>query len=319
MRPFAAERTTFTARCVLHSASGGTGRTTAAVMLARELAGQGHQVLIVDLDVRSPGASIMLGPGAALPRHGVVDALAAPDETAFALDLVALSSYESTGSTGGVWAAPAWGSAGPRAAAASAEGALTARLANALNACAAAVETASGRYPDVILMDAPAGIDPIADAVLTDLSDFAFLFAADTCATWEVYRHLFTTWLKSGQAPALREQLRVVAAMSRDGSANRQGFIEQSWDTFSLLYDDDAPDPVTGQLDVGVFHPPMLDEDAPHYPLEVLFVPSMYNVDSASADVAGWHDLSFIRAAFRDFLRVAAPLVTAAIGPAAVR
>ncbi|WP_275889816.1 KGGVGR-motif variant AAA ATPase [Glycomyces sp. YM15] len=311
---------TYTARCVLHSASGGTGRTTAAVMLARHLAGQGHHVLLVDLDVRSPGAAIMLGSGASLPRHGVVDALAAPDETAFALDLVALSSYAPEGAPGGVWVAPAWGIAGPRLAADDPdEGALTAQLANALNACAAAVESASGRYPDVILMDVPAGIDPIADAALTDLSDFAFLFAPDTGGTWEVYRHLFTTWLRSGQAPVIREQLRVVAAMSRDLRGTAHAVVaEQSWDAFSILYDD-APAPVTGQLAPDVFHPPLQDEAAPHYPLPVLFVPSMYNIDSTSADVAGWHDRIFIQAAFRDFLQVAAPLVTAAIEPVAAR
>nr|WP_255672828.1 AAA family ATPase [Glycomyces amatae] len=301
---------TYTARCVLHSATGGTGRTTAAVMLARHLAGQGRQVLLVDLDVRSPGGRLMLGPGAALPRYGVLDAM--EGSAAATADLVAPSAYTPGEGTGAIWVAPARGSNRPQHSSSLVAPRID-RLAAALNACNAAVAEASGRYPDVVLIDAPTGIDPLADTALCDVSDFAFLFAADTADTWDTYRDWFTSLLTSGQAPAMREQLRVVAAMAPGIGPNvavrRQSLRERAWDAFSILYDDDIPDPVTGRLDPNVFHPPLDDEAAPHYPLEILLLPSLIGLDTAG--VAGWHEGRFVEAAFDGFVAAAGPLVTA--------
>jgi hypothetical protein len=214
--------------------------------------------------------------------------------------------------------APAYGSATPRAYEAPAN--FTSALANAMNSCAASAERTSGRYPDVILMDAPTGNDPLAEAAINDLSDFTFLFAKDTQDTWATYRRMFTALLVSGQAPALREQFRVVSAMSPGTGADARTYPrairEQSWDTFSVLYDDDVPDPVTGQLSGNVFHPPLEDESAPHYPLPILLLPSLLSVDTAALD-DGWQDGVFTAAAFEAFVPTAAALITAATMPAA--
>jgi Mrp family chromosome partitioning ATPase len=47
-------------RVALYGVKGGVGRSTAAALLARHLAEQGETVLVVDLDLESPGVSSLL-------------------------------------------------------------------------------------------------------------------------------------------------------------------------------------------------------------------------------------------------------------------
>src|SRR5690606_25958994 len=60
-------------RIVFHGLKGGVGRSTALAVLAQSLAKDGFRVLVVDLDVESPGANaVLLGRGLG-PPYGVVD------------------------------------------------------------------------------------------------------------------------------------------------------------------------------------------------------------------------------------------------------
>lgn len=306
-----------TERIAFASTVGGTGRTTAAVMLAAHLARSGRQVLLADLNTYSPGSRLMLGYGRGLPRHGLTDALAAPDD-AVGMDLIAPSVYTPEYEPGAVWVAPAYGTGTPAVPGDSGRaqcGATTPRVIGALDTATAAYEQRTGRVPDVLLIDLPAGLDPIAMAVMSDTSDFTFLFTANTADAWGICDRLFATWLALGQAPSIREHLRIVSAMSPgvgpDAVAYQRAFRERSWETCSILYDDDMPDPVTGRLRPDVFHPSLHDDSAAHAALPILFLPSLFGSDSASLDAGGWQELVFVNAAFKEFVSEAAALVNA--------
>ncbi|WP_322620599.1 KGGVGR-motif variant AAA ATPase [Streptomyces acidicola] len=317
-----------THRTALYGFKGGVGRTTATAILARHLADQGHVVLVVDLDLESPGAGPILAAGALLPRHGIVDQLV---ESAVAnadgLDLVAPSGYRPRTGRGELWVTPARGrdTAGVTYSYVDKLNRVYAdipgmdfadRLAAAVRACEDAVarEGESGRRPNVVLLDSRAGIHDIAAVTISRLCDLALLFGADNRQTWGGYGDLFVAWHSSGQARAIREKLRMVASMvpespQRPMGAYLESFREHSWECFAVLYDDDVPELETGQLIPGAFSPSLEDDSAPHHPIPILFEPGLVGLDSDSAP--GWQDRAFVQAAYRDFLTTATLLITA--------
>ena len=60
-------------RYTLHSVKGGMGRSTTAAVLARHLARQGEDVLVIDLDIESPGLASAVFDKKELPTFGVTD------------------------------------------------------------------------------------------------------------------------------------------------------------------------------------------------------------------------------------------------------
>lgn len=317
-----------THRTALYGFKGGVGRTTATAVLARHLADEGHVVLVVDLDLESPGAGPLLAAGALMPRHGIVDQLVeSAVGNADNLELVAPTGYTPRAGLGELWVAPARGRDSGEVpycyvdklnrVYADVPGMDFAdRLAAAVSACEGAVarESESGRRPDVVLLDSRAGIHDIAAVAISRLCDLALLFGADNRQTWGGYGDLFTAWHASGQARAVREKLRMVASMVPDSpqrpmDAYLESFREHSWECFSVLYDDDVPEPETGRLAPGAFSPSLEDDSAPHHPIPVLFEPGLVGLDADSAP--GWQDRAFVRAAYREFLTTAALLITA--------
>ncbi|NYI08060.1 KGGVGR-motif variant AAA ATPase [Allostreptomyces psammosilenae] len=317
-----------THRTALYGFKGGVGRTTATAVLARHLADRGHVVLVVDLDLESPGAGPLLAAGARLPRHGIVDQLVeAAVGNADGLELVAPSGYAPRGGWGELWVAPARGRGTDECPYSYVDKLnrvyadipgmdFADRLAAAVRTCEDAVawEGESGRRPDVVLLDSRAGIHDIAAVTISRLCDLALLFGADNSQTWGGYGDLFAAWHSSGQARAIREKLRMVASMVPDSpqrpmSAYLESFREHSWECFSLLYDDDVPEPETGRLIPGAFSPSLEDDSAPHHPIPILFEPGLVGLDADSAP--GWQDRAFVRAAYRDFLTTATLLITA--------
>jgi hypothetical protein len=317
-----------THRTALHGFKGGVGRTTATAILARHLADQGHIVLVVDLDLESPGAGPLLAAGALMPRHGIVDQLVeSAVNNAEGLELVARTGYTPRTGRGELWVAPARGR-GTQEIPYSYVDKLNRvyseipgmdfadRLAAAVHACEDAVarEGESGRRPNVVLLDSRAGIHDIAAVAISRLCDLALLFGADNRQTWGGYGDLFAAWHASGQARAIREKLRMVASMvpespQRPMGAYLEAFREHSWGCFSLLYDDDVPEPESGQLAPGAFSPSLEDDSAPHHPIPILFEPGLVGLDADSAP--GWQDRAFVQAAYRDFLATATLLITA--------
>lgn len=317
-----------THRTALYGFKGGVGRTTATAILARHLADRGHIVLVVDLDLESPGAGPLLMAGAELPRHGVVDQLVeSAVHNAAILDLVAPTGYTPRTGRGELWVAPARGQGSASVpysyvdklnrVYADIPGADFAdRLETAVRACESAVArgSESGRRPDVVLLDSRAGIHDIAAVTISRLCDLALLFGTDNRQTWSGYGDLFGAWHASGQARRIREKLRMVASMVPDSpqrpmDAYLKSFREHSWECFSVLYDDDAPLLATGELVPGAFSPSLEDDSAPHHPIPILFEPGLVGLDADSAP--GWQDRAFVQAAYRDFLETAMLLITA--------
>lgn len=317
-----------THRTALYGFKGGVGRTTATAILARHLADLGHIVLVIDLDLESPGAGTLLSSEASLSRHGVVDQIVeSAVGNAVGLELVTSAGYTPRTGRGELWVAPARGrgsDASPynyvdklnRVYADIPGAAFADRLEAAVRACEQAVADSgeTGNRPDVVLLDSRAGIHDIAAVTISRICDLALLFGADNGQTWSGYSDLFTAWNASGQARTIREKLRMIASMVPDSPQRPMDsylklFREHSWECFSTLYDDDAPQMTTGELVPGAFSPSLEDDSAPHHPIPILFEPGLVGMDAQSAP--GWQDRAFVQAAYRDFLDIATRLIIA--------
>ncbi|MER7321726.1 ParA family protein [Streptomyces albidoflavus] len=304
-------------RVALYGFKGGVGRTTATAVLARYLAGTGRCVLVVDLDLESPGVSNLLEDPAGIPRHGIVDHLIEGGVgNADGLELVARSSALPFKGNGEVWLAPAGGSplegepydylaklnriysdlAGLNPG--DGDRPFASRLEEAIAACEDQV-TELSRPPDVVLLDSRAGMHDIAAVTLTHLSGLALLFAVDNPSTWEGYRMLFTQWQqRPALARELRERLRIVAAMFHSaGDAKRLPALrDRAQELFATtLYDQFDEDDTDDEL----YHPPLEDDDAPHAPIPILFGNDLVGLDPLRS--RDWPELPFVEAAYRTF------------------
>ncbi|MDX3579765.1 KGGVGR-motif variant AAA ATPase [Streptomyces sp. FL07-04A] len=306
-------------RIALYGFKGGVGRTTAMSMLARELSDQGRCVLVVDLDLESPGAGPLLV-GRGLPPYGLVDQLVeSAVGNAEGLETVTRSSYTPRDVLGELWVAPARGGGAEgvpysyvdklNRVYADAPGASFAdRLEQAVCACEDAVErlSDSGRRPDVVLLDSRAGIHDVAAVAISRLSDLALLFGANNEQTWEGYGDLFTAWRASGQASRIEEKLRMVASMVPDSvhypmEEYLKAFRGRAFECFSVLYGEVAPGE-TGREN---------DESAPHWAIPILFEPGLVGMDGGNAP--GWQDRAFVRAAYGEFLSTVTELAEFAL------
>lgn len=310
-------------RTALYGFKGGVGRTTAGAVLARRLADEGLIVLVVDLDLESPGVGPLLLGDRDPCTHGVVDHLVESAlGNADGLEIVVRSKYEPQ-NKGELWIAPARGAGTdgvPNAYVdklnrvyADTEGARFAdRLAATVRACEEAVERSdSGRLPDVVLLDSRAGIHDVAAVTISHLCDYALLFGADNDQTWSGYRDLFEAWAASGQAPAIRKKLRMVASMVPDSvhyskDTHLKSFRQNAHTTFSVLYDSLAADEVAGATK-GYWD--LEDDSAPHSPIPILFEPGLVGMNVPNSP--GWQERAFVRAAYGEFLDTAVPLIMA--------
>jgi hypothetical protein len=308
----AADSKALSRRITLYGFKGGVGRSTATAILARHLANTGRCVLVIDLDLESPGVSSLLEDPSQLPANGVVDHLV---ETAVGggdgLELVTKSQVVPVQGNGEVWLAPACGR--PReqydylaklnriyADLPPTQRGLPAkpfsqRLADTVTACEAAVEDRS-RAPDVVLIDSRAGIHDIAAVAIGQLSGLSLLFAVDNPGTWDGYRMLFEQWQKAPvRAESIRERLRLVAAMTHatDHVARLAAIRDNAQETFSVLYDDET------SPDSGAFNPSVDDESAPHSPIEILFTNDLVGLNPRNRD---WMAQPFVTASYRNFL-----------------
>ncbi|MFF8770897.1 ParA family protein [Kitasatospora sp. NPDC015120] len=307
---------TRTARTALYGFKGGVGRSTATFMLAKHLAEQGNCVLVIDLDLESPGAGPLLVAEDQLPRYGIIDQLiesALGNEAG--LDLVAQATHFQFQRNGELWVAPARGRGEAGAeytyvdklnrvyadVPGQVQGTFADRLEAAVRSCEDAVARES-RRPDVVLLDSRAGIHDIAAVAISRLCDLALLFGSDNGQTWAGYRDLFTAWLSSGKAAEIREKLRMVASMvpDADKAAYLETFRDRAWECFSVLYDD-LVDGDTG------FNPSPEDASAPHSPIPILFAVELVGLDAVSTP--GWDDRAFVRAAYDSFLETTTKLM----------
>lgn len=314
-------------RVTMYGFKGGVGRSTATFALAQHLASKGLVVLVVDLDLESPGVSTMLAPSVEdLPRDGIVDHLV---EYGLGndgdLELVAQSNaiVDDLGN-GEVWLAAAAGRPGPgytyldklsRAyldlpsvrSLGRGPTAFGRRLEAALQACEQQVERQS-RKPEIVLLDSRSGIHDVAAVAITQLSTLSLLFATDNPQTWQGYGELFGRWatrLGADARSSLRGRLQMVASMvpQQDPGAYLDRFADNSQACFAAtLYDEVIPG---AGLDTFNFAP--LDSAAPHFPFPI------YHSGDLVGVVPGvdqrWYNASAVDFSYANFLEQATSMI----------
>ncbi len=278
-------------RVVFFSIKGGVGRSTALAACAWKLAQVGKRVLVLDLDMESPGLSSSLLPEGRQPMYGITDWLVEDlvDNADSVFDgMVATSDLSRDGQ---IYVVPAHGAEPgeyvlklgrvwmPKVRNDGSRETWSVRLQRLLQLLEARMQ------PDVVLIDSRAGIDELASACVTDLgANLLLLFATEGSQTWSGYRILFDHWRRGGVAPQIRERLRNVAAMvpELDRIAYLEGLRERAYGVFAdTLYDDiPPPDPDAisyernkdgravwrvGEVVEG-WNFDEADEGAPHYP-----------------------------------------------------
>lgn len=259
-------------RIVFFSIKGGVGRSTAMAATAWSLAQSGKRVLILDLDLESPGLSTSLLPADRRPKFGITDwlveDLVGNGDEVFE-NMVASSDLSHDGD---IYVVPAHGAD---------SGEYVSKLGRAWmpKVGASGQESWSQRLqrlitaleerfaPDVILVDSRAGIDEVASACVTDLgANLVLLFALDGDQTWSGYRILFRHWRTTGVVREIRERLQIVGALipELDSVDYTIGLREAAWSLFAdELYDElPAGTPATGDL----WSFDGVDESGPHYP-----------------------------------------------------
>jgi len=259
-------------RVVFFSIKGGVGRSTALAALAWTLAQDGNRVLVLDLDLESPGLSTTVLPNEKQPVFGITDWLVEDlvdnGEEVFA-SMVATSDLSHDGEIlvvpahgrdpgdyvaklGRVWM-PKIHPDGTRET-------FSRRLGRLMDA----LET---RYrPDVILIDSRAGIDEVASSCVMGLgASLVLLFSVEGRQTWSGYRILFEYWMRAGVAREIRTRLQVVAALVPETESIEylRGLRDSTYDLFAeTLYDEIPP----GRTDETYWHFEPSDESAPHGP-----------------------------------------------------
>lgn len=299
---------------VAFSLKDGVGRSTALAALAWHLARQGKKVLAVDLDLEAPGlGSLLLDE---LPDYGLVDwlveALVGQPDSVFLQDCLARSAVAKD-SAGIVQVMPAFGRRTrdyvakvgrvffPGLSPDGTEQGLAERLATL-------VRLFDGRDepPDVVLLDARAGLHDIGAAAVTQLGAEVFLFARDEPQSWDAYRLLFEHLAKSKGVDYgmpdedLRWRLKMVAAQVDKTEGALANWVEASYEAWSALYDDESRMRDDG---AGAQTFARDDSTAPHYPLPVYFDGGLRGV--ALADSAERPLWPIVEAAFGAFLAAA--------------
>ena len=274
-------------RVVFFSIKGGVGRSTALTATAWDLAQRGKRVLVLDLDLESPGLSAALLPKDRQPQYGITDWLVEDlvdnSATVFA-EMVATSNLSRDGEIhivpahggnhgeyipklGRVWM--------PKLDANGKLESWSSRLGRLLN------ELEKRIQPDVVLIDSRSGIDEIASACITDLGAYLILlFAIEGDQTWNGYRMLFEQWQRANVAEKIRERLQIVGAMAPE--INRADYLcelrSNAYHVFiDTLYDEIAP-PMGSNIGpandgqwrvdevIDGWNFDEADEGAPHYP-----------------------------------------------------
>jgi Mrp family chromosome partitioning ATPase len=296
-------------RVVFHGLKGGVGRSTAMTVLARALAGRGKKVLVVDLDLESPGVSgLMLDPADA-PAFGVMDWLVEDGlhQGSLVLRDMLAESRLSRDLSGSILVAPACGKDESEYVAKLGRAYRDVkgvdkeeRFADRLSRLIADLEAAES--PDFVLIDSRAGLHEVAAVAISRLSDVSLLFAIDSPQNWDGYGQLFAHWQSRPEVlKQVREKLMIVRALAGD-SARGEGFsrfLEKSFDLFSShLYD-----VVDGSIpEVGLFSFDLNDVGAPHYPPLIVWDPRFQEYDPLLRDDRGGLSDQQVQLAFGGFI-----------------
>ena len=283
----------------LYSVKGGVGQSTTAAVLSRHLARRGESVLLVDMDLESPGLSGMLDADRQ-PRYGVTDwfvedLVGQGDEV---LEHLAASPSWDSECDGEIRVVPAHGRE---------PGPYLAKLGRVQmdttspwsNRVRSLVRLLDNRYkPTVIIFESRSGLHGIAAATVTDLAAQVLLFGVDSSSTWTGYDILFRHWNEHRLATSIRENLSMVSALTPEvhGQTYLDGFRESSWNLFrEHLYDDLLPD---DGLAKDRFSFDLTEDGAPHDPLPIHWNRGL----GAGSSLSGLPDAP-VRSAYIEFLR----------------
>ena len=286
-------------RCTLYSVKGGVGRSTTAAVLAWHLARKSERVLVVDLDLESPGLSSVMLEHAARPRFGVTDWFVEDlvGQGDLVVDGMLASPRWAQDSSGDVCVAPAHGrDPGDYLAKLgrvyrNRPAPWDARLRDLLRRLEAKFE------PTVVLLESRSGLHDVAAAAVTDVEARVLLFAVDSTSTWTDYEILFRHWKTRMLAASIRDRLSIVSALTPELDTERylHAFRQKSWSLFrDGLYS--AVEPSADGGDSDSFD--LDEEDAPHDPLPIHWNRGL----AAGADL---HDLeaSTVAQAYGTFLQ----------------
>lgn len=259
-------------RVTLYSVKGGVGRSTTAAVLARHLVVKGHRVLIVDLDLESPGISSAMLDERERPDFGIADWFvedAVGQGECIIERMMAEPAWART-LEGAARVAPAHG-ADPgeylaklgRIYLDSPDRSWAERLERLLDSLESHFE------PTVVLLESRSGLHDIAAAAVTELDpEDVLLFATDSESCWTDYGILFRHWRDRGLAPRIRERLQIVSALTppKDDIRYLGGFRQGAHDLFGdNIYDEARADDAPG----GVFSFDLDSDDAPHAPFPI--------------------------------------------------
>ncbi|MGQ9366989.1 KGGVGR-motif variant AAA ATPase [Azospirillum sp. ST 5-10] len=260
------------------SIKGGVGRSTALAVLALALARDGHRVTVIDLDLEAPGMGALLL-GEDLPDFGVVDWLTEAlvgDAPASLVDdfRIRAPAVNANGFSGDVQVIPAYGHKTRDYVAkvgrvymptAFPDHGLE-RLADRLDRLVSTLAR-DPTPPDVVLIDARAGLHDTGAAVVTQLGAQVFLFGRDEPQNWDAYGRWLDHLRRSAQIGTsdeyddLRLRLKCVASMLEDVGESQERWRRRSYETWQRIYDEgDGPYSFIEQ-----------DEAAPHFPLPTAF------------------------------------------------
>ncbi|MCY0964708.1 MinD/ParA family ATP-binding protein [Parathalassolituus penaei] len=261
-----------TPRVVFFSIKGGVGRSSALAASAWSLAQAGKKVLVLDLDLESPGLSTAILPDYKQPAYGITDWLVEDlvDNGDSILQYMVASSDLSR--DGEILVVPAHGADPgeyisklgrvwmPKVQADGSRERWSQRLQRLVN------QLEDKYQPDIVLIDSRAGIDEVASSCITDLgATLILLFAIDGSQTWSGYKILFEHWQRSHAIIDIRERLQIVSGLTPD--TETISYLERlranAWNLFAdTQYDEIKP----GELMADGWNFEESDDTAPHSP-----------------------------------------------------
>ena len=299
-------------RIVFFGLKGGVGRTTALCLTARHFAKKGLKVLVLDMDLESPGLSSLLLSPAELPPLGIIDWFMEDGLGQASRDL--LSEFVSSSSLASNWpgvirVAPAFGKDEtgyiPKLSRVYADLVLQEnskqegfpeRFFRMLR------ELEKAEKPDVVLLDSRAGMHDIAATLLVRLPDaLRLLFAGHSPQTWTGYKHMFEHWRSfSSHLATFRDGLQVVDSMMPETGReeHRESFAAAAYSLFNeTLYEDVPAGADTGEI----YNFQEVDSDAPHSGPSILWDRKFMEFDP-NDNSSSFHDEDLVRLCYGAFL-----------------
>jgi hypothetical protein len=272
-----------TKRATFYGLKGGVGRSTALSIFAAHLASIGKKVLVIDLDLESPGIGSLLSQISNYPRFGVVDwfvegAVSQADNEV--IENMICRSPVADEFPGDIFIVPAHGISENHYIEKLSRTSLSVRRAHQLDSFADRLNEmieALERHlePDIVLLDSRAGLHDIAAVTLSRLGATAFLFAANGAQTWQGYRLLFQHWRNHyNVVPSFRENLHIVDALvpETDRTNHRASSTEASYNLFiETIYEEIPAQTHTEAPEVDHFNFDLNDTEAPHFPIPIFW------------------------------------------------